>query len=131
MNDMRRTLALAAVAATLLSCPAVEGADHIAAPDAVQARLEEAAAQRTADLAAVEAVLATPLAEETAARMGTDIGRVRAAVPSLSDAELADLSARAAALQSDPVAGMDRQMRLLLMIALILVIIVLVLAIVD
>ena len=56
---------------------------------------------------------------------------MRAAVPSLSDAELSDLAARAAALQADPVAGMDRQMRLLLMIALILVIIVLVLAIVD
>ena len=128
---MRRTLALVAVAATLLSCPAGYGADHIAAPGAIQERLAEAAAQRTADLAGVDAVLATPLAEETAAKMGTDIGRVRAAVPSLSDAELADLSARAAALQSDPVAGMDRQMRLLLMIALILVIIVLVLAIVD
>jgi hypothetical protein len=131
MNDMRRTLALVAVAATLLSCPAIEGSDHIAAPDAIQARLAEAAAQRAQDLAAVDAVLATPLARETAASVGADVATVRAAVPSLSDAELADLSARAAALQSDPVAGMDRQMRLLLMIALILVIIVLVLAIVD
>ena len=128
---MRRTLALVAVAATLLSCPAGEGADHIAAPDAIQSRLAEAAAQRAQDLAAVDAVLATPLARETAASVGADVETVRAAVPSLSDAELADLSARAAALQSDPVAGMDRQMRLLLMIALILVIIVLVLAIVD
>ena len=128
---MRRTLALVAVAATLLSCPAGFAADHIAAPDAIQARLAETAVQRTQDLAAVDSVLATPLAQEAAASVGADISVVRAAVPSLSDAELADLSARAAALQADPVAGMDRTMRLLIMIGLILVIIILVLAIVD
>ena len=125
-----RILALAAVSAALLSVPA-GAADHIAAPDAVQARLAEAAAQRTQDLASVDAVLATPLARETAASVGADLDRVRAAVPSLSDAELSDLAARAAALDADPVAGMDRTMRLLILIGLILVIIILVLAIVD
>ena len=128
---MRRTLALLAAAATLLSCPTGEAADHIAAPAAVEARLAEASAQRAENLVAVDDVLASPLAREAASSVGANVDQMRAAVPSLSDAELSDLAARAAALQADPVAGMDRQMRLLLMIALILVIIVLVLAIVD
>ena len=69
----------------------------------------------------MDEVLATPLAREAASSVGANVDQMRAAVPSLSDAELADLAARAAALEADPVAGMDRQMRLLLMIALILV----------
>ena len=128
---MRRTLALLAAAATLLSCPAGEAADHIAAPAAVEARLAEAAARRAENLATVDGLLATPLARDAAASLGADVGALRAAVPSLSDAELSDLAARAAALEADPVAGMDRQMRLLIMIGLILVIIIMVLAIVD
>ena len=128
---MRRTLGLLAAAATLLSCPAGEAGDHIAAPAAVEARLAEASAARAENLAAVDGALTSPLAREAASSVGADVDQLRAAVPSLSDAELADLAARAAALEADPVAGMDRQMRLLIMIGLILVIIILVLAIVD
>ena len=77
-------------------------------------------------------VLSTPLAREAADSVGADLDRVRAGVGTLSDAELRDLAARASVLQSDPVAGaMDRNMRLLIMVALILIVIILVLAIVD
>ena len=128
---MRKTLAVIAAAAALLTCPAGEAADHVVPPGAVQERLAEASARRAQDLAAVDAVLATPLAREAAASVGADVEALRAGVPTLSDAELADLSARASALGADPVAGLDRDMRLLLMIALILVIIVLLLSILD
>lgn len=128
---MRKTLAVFAAAAALLSCPAGEAAEHVVPPDAVHERLAEATAQRAHDLAAVDAVLATPLARDAAASVGADLDVLRGGVSSLSDAELADLAARAAALEADPVAGLDRDMRLLLMIALILVIIVLLLSILD
>jgi hypothetical protein len=128
---MRKSLAVLAAAAAILCLPAgYAAADHIATPDAVQSRLAEASAQRAQDLATVQDVLSTPLAREAAASVGADLDRVRAGVPSLSDAELSNLAARASVLQGDPVAGaMDRNMRLLIMAALILVVIVLLLAI--
>jgi hypothetical protein len=132
MNSMRKSLAVLAAAAAILSFPALNAAagDHVATPDAVQSRLEGAAAQRAQDLTVVQDVLATPLAAEAASSVGADLNRVRAGVSTLSDAELSALAARASVLQADPVAGaMDRNMRLLVMIGLILVIIVLLLAI--
>lgn len=129
---MRKSVAVLAVVAAILSFPAKNAAagDHVATPDAVQSRLEGAAGQRAQDLAAVQDALSTPLAQEAASSVGADLSRVRAGVSTLSDPELSNLAARASVLQSDPVAGaMDRNMRLLVMIGLILVIIVLLLAI--
>ena len=131
---MRKSLAVLAAAAAILSLSAVPSVagDHIVAPDAVQARLAQAADQRAQDLATVQDALSTPLARDAAASVGADLDRVRAGVGTLSNAELSDLAARASALQGDPVAGaMSRNMRLLVMAALILLIIVLILAIVD
>jgi hypothetical protein len=130
MMFMRKSLAVLAVAAAILSLPAgAAAAEHIVTPDAVQARLAEASTLRAQNLATVQDALASPLAQEAAASVGADLGRVRAGVGTLSDAELQDLAARASVLQADPVAGaMDRQMRLLIMVALILVIIILLLA---
>ena len=128
---MRKCLAVLAVSAAILSLPAGPAAagDHIVSPDAVQSRLSEATAQRAQDLATVQDVLSTPLAQEAAASVGADLDRVRAGVGTLSDTELRDLAARASVLQGDPVAGaMDRNMRLLIMVALILVVILLILA---
>lgn len=129
---MRKSLAVLAASAAFLSLsggPVVAG-DHIVTPDAVQARLSEAASQRAQNVATVQAVLSMPGAREVAASVGADLGRVRAGVASLSDAELTDLAARASALQADPVAGaLTSTQRMLVTIALILVVIILVLAI--
>ena len=77
---MRKSLAVLAAAAAILSAaPSVAG-DHIVAPDAVHARLSEAAAQRAQDLATVQDVLKSPLAQEAAASVGADLDRVRAGV---------------------------------------------------
>lgn len=128
---MRKSLAVLAAAAAILSLPAGYAAadDHIVTPDAVHSRLSEAAAQRAQNVATVQEVLSTPIAEEAAATLGADLRRVRAGIGQLSDTELSDLAARASVLQSDPVAGaMDRNMRLLVMAALILIVIILLLA---
>ena len=128
---MRKCLAVLAVAAAILSLPAGHAAagDHIVTPDAVQARLSEAATQRAQNVATVQEVLSTSIAAQAAASVGADLDRVRAGVGTLSDTELRDLAARASVLQGDPVAGaMDRNMRLLIMVALILVVILLILA---
>ena len=128
---MRKSLAVLAAAAAILSFPAgnAVAGDHVATPDAVQSRLSDAAAQRAQDVATVQDVLSTPLAQEAASSVGADLGRVRAGVSTLSDSELSNLAARASVLQSDPVAGrMDHNMRLLVMAALILIVILLILA---
>jgi hypothetical protein len=93
--------------------------------------LAAAADERRAELAAVDRALATPEAERAASSVGVDIAAVRAAVPALSDAELADVSQRAAALESDPVAGLDHDIKLLLEIFLIVAIVILVLRAID
>ena len=130
---MRKCLAVLAAAAAILSLPAGHAAagDHIVTPDAVQARLSEAATQRAQNVATVQEVLSTSIAAQAAASFGADLDRVRAGVTRLSDAELSDLAARASVLQGDPVAGaLTSNQRLLVTIALILIVIILVLAIV-
>jgi len=124
---MRTSLAVAAALAAILAAPPAFAQDHLLGRDTAQARLVAAAAERRQDLDAVDRLLATPEAARAASSVGVDIAAVRATVPSLSDAELADLSARAAALEADPVAGLDHDIKLLLEIFLIVAIVILVL----
>jgi len=127
---MRSSFAVLTVAFTLVSASGAQ-AQHVVAPEAAQARLSEAAAARAHDLAVVDSVLASKDAAEAAAALGQDMGRLRAAVPGLTDGELRDLAARAEALQTDPVAGLDQDIRTLLIIFLIVAIVILVLQAVD
>jgi hypothetical protein len=130
---MRRSLVVLA-AALVVIISAVAGpaaAQHIVPAEAAQARLAEAAAQRAHQLAVVDAVLASPEAEAAASSLGQDTRRLRAVVPALGDSELRDLAARAEALQADPVAGLDSDIRQLLVIFLIVAIVILVLQAVD
>jgi hypothetical protein len=126
---MRTSLALAAAAA-LVSGNAL-AQDHLLSRDTAQARLAAAADERRHELAAVDRVLATPEAARAASSVGVDIAAVRAAAATLGDAELSDLSLRAAALESDPVAGLDHDIKLLLEIFLIVAIVILVLRAID
>ena len=129
---MRKSLAVLAAAAAFLFLPAgpADASDHIATTDVVQSRLAEAATQRAQNVAAVQGLLSTPIAAEAASSVGADLARVRGGVTMLSDAELADLAARASALSSDPVSGaLTSNQRMLVTIALVLVVIILVLAI--
>jgi hypothetical protein len=126
---MKKSLALAA--ATALLSGSVSAQDHLLRRETAQSRLAAAAAERRHELAAVDRALAMPEAAQAASSVGVDLAAVRASLPALSDAELADLSVRVAALDSDPVAGLDRDIKLLLEIFLIVAIVILVLRAVD
>jgi hypothetical protein len=64
--------------------------------------------------------------------VGADVDALRRAAPTLTDAELREVAARAAALDQDPVAGVsDHDIRWLLYIFLIVAIVILVIQAVD
>ena len=100
---MRRLLAVALVG--VFTVGRVEAAaPHLAGASEVAARMEAAARLRADRVTALQAALSTPAAREEAARRGVSAATLSARVPSLSDAELADLTARAAQAP-DVVAG--------------------------
>jgi hypothetical protein len=106
MNGIR-SLSLA-LAIALAAHPAL-AERHVALRNDVTDRLVGAAADRGTNEAAVARLLATSTAADAASARGLDIHMLRAGVSRLSDAEVADLAARADALRSDPVAGGGRK----------------------
>ena len=128
---MRSTLTILSLAAVVLAGGPALAADHLLSPETAQARIAAASRQRQQDRATVEASLSTPAAETAARLVGARLPRVRAAVATLADAELRDLAERSAALQSDPVAGLDPDIKLLLEIFLIVAIVILVFKAID
>jgi hypothetical protein len=107
---MKRILVALASAAVLSVVPVVAEelaapGTHLVTPELAQARLTEAGAQRERNMATVEALLASPAGAAGLKAVGVTEARVRGTLPTLSDAELQDVAARAAALQADPVAG--------------------------
>jgi hypothetical protein len=129
---MRKSLAVLAVLTALLAADRASAQNHLVTPQAAEARVAEAEAARQSDLALLDGVLSFPEAAAAARAVGADLDDVRRAAPTLSDAELRDLAARAAALQADPVAGVsDRDLRWLLYIFLLVAIVILVLKAVD
>ena len=123
----RFLLALAVLAA--LAVPAVAD-EHLVNPQAAQQQLLAAESARTRDLAAVDAFVASAQGMSALATLGVDSSTVRAALPVLSDAELAELAARTADLQSDPVAGLtvSRQVLYIGAIALAAIILIILIA---
>jgi hypothetical protein len=126
---MRTSLVLAAFAALVAGNALAQ--DHLLDRSAAQDRLAAATRDRRQALDTVDRALATPEAARAASSVGVDIAAVRAAVPALSDTELTDISTRAAALESDPVAGLDSDIKLLLEIFLIVAIVLLVIKAID
>lgn len=107
---MRRILVALAAAAILSAVQAgaedkLAAGNHLVTPEAAQARLVEAGAARQQDLATVDAFLASPEGMTALSTVGVSGEKVRGSLGTLSDAELHDVAARAAALQEDPVAG--------------------------
>jgi hypothetical protein len=101
--------------------------EHLVSRRAIEVRLAEERDSRSHDLVILQTALSSPRASAAANAVGVDIVAVRAAVPSLSDGELRDLAARAAALDRDPAAGLSHDVNLLLIIFLIVAIVVLLL----
>lgn len=131
---MRKSLAAAVVVAVvaLVAADRALAQEHLVTSTAAQARLAEAEAARQHDLAVVDGALSTPEAIAAAKAVGADLDGVRRMTPTLSDSELRDLAARAAAAENDPVAGAsDSDLRWLLYIFLLVAIVILVLKAVD
>jgi hypothetical protein len=127
---MKRLLACL-VGVVVLSTPPARAAEHLVAGAEVASALQAAAGRRAQALARLEGVLAAPEAAGAAARVGASVAELRSGLASLSDAELQDLALRAAALETDPVAGLDPDVRQLLIIFLIVAIVILVFQAVD
>lgn len=129
---MRKSVAVLAVLTALLAGGFAFADDHLVTPQDARARLAEAESARAHDLALLDGVLSTPEASAAARAVGADLDGLRRAAPTLSDAEIRDLAQRAAALQTDPVAGVsDHDLRWLLYIFLLVAIVILVLKAVD
>jgi hypothetical protein len=129
---MRQALAVLLVFLSALPSAPVLAQDHLVTSQDAAARLLSAAAQRRLDADALRALLLTPAAQAVTARMRVDPARLQAGVGSLSDTELRDLAARAAALSSDPRAGLvDHEIHELIVIFLIVAIVILVIKAVD
>ena len=97
----------------------------------LSARLAASESARQRNLATVDRFLASPEVSSAAASIDTDVARLRDGIGALGDAELADLASRVDALAIDPVAGLDQDIRTLLIIFLIVAIVILVLQAVD
>lgn len=128
---MRKTLTVLSMAVIALVAGQALAQDHLVSREAARERVLDAAPERARSLATLDAVLQTPEARQAAASLGADTAQLRAALPTLSDAEIADLASRAEALQADPVAGLDDDIKTLLIIFLIVAIVILVLQAVD
>ncbi len=110
---------------TLASRP-VAAQDHLVAPAQAQDRLAAAEAARQGDLARLDRTLATADAARVAGRVGIDVRAVRRSLPLLSDAEAHDLATRAAALDSDPAAGVLGELTDLVILVLLVLLVILV-----
>jgi len=129
---MGKSLAVLAVLTALLAADRAFAQDHLVSPEAAEARLAEAEAARQGHLALLDRVLSSSQAATAARTVGADLDAVRRAAPTLTDAELREVAARAAALGQDPVAGVsDNDIRWLLYIFLIVAIVILVIKAVD
>jgi hypothetical protein len=69
--------------------------EHVVNPSSVVDRLLASANSREERVALFERALSNPKVEKEASRMGLDAGKVRRAIPTLTDQELKDVAARA------------------------------------
>jgi hypothetical protein len=121
-----RSLAAAALPLLLASSPAVRAQNtHLVSPSQLQQQVQTATAARQQNIDTLNHFLATPTAEKAMKDAKIDPAQVRNAVPTLSNAELANLSARAAHAQSQFAAGGLTTLALTLIILAIVLIILL------
>lgn len=121
---LRRTfLALGLAAATL--APALTAQDHLVSPTQLQQQMDAASAARQQNINTLTHFLSTPAATRAMRSRGIDPVQVENAIPNLSNAELASLSARATKAQQDFAAGSLSNNDLLIIILVLVVVILL------
>lgn len=118
--------ALAGLLAVLLFAPAAraQDQDHLVSPDTLQQQVQTNAAARQQNIDTVTNFLSTPIAEQAMKSHHYDAVKVRTAIPTLSDSELANLASRATDAQQKFAAGHIGPGLLTVIIILIIVIIV-------
>ncbi|HEX4067579.1 MAG TPA: PA2779 family protein [Acidobacteriaceae bacterium] len=128
--QLRRTfLALGLAGAAMLSLtPAVfaQQDGHLVSPGQLQQQMDSASAARQQNVATVTQFLSTPTAVHAMKSRGIDPAEVKNAIPNLSNAELASLSARATHAQQEFAAGNLSNNDLLIIILVLVVVILLV-----
>jgi hypothetical protein len=96
---------------------------HLVTPQQLQQQVQSSTETHQKEIQDLNQFLSTPLAQKAMKDSKIDPVEVKTAIPSLSDAELADLSARADHAQHDFSAGVLGTTALLLIILIIVVII--------
>lgn len=98
--------------------------DHIVSAQALQQSVQKQADTRQKNIATVQGIFKTPLAQRAMKMEHVDPAQVQKAIPTLSNSELANLSARATSAQQDFAAGrLDNETLLLIIIAMLFIII--------
>jgi hypothetical protein len=130
-----RALAAAAMLSLLALAPAAhaqkttahaqgsDSATHLVSPSQLQQQVQGASAARRKDVATLTQFLSSPAAAQAMQSHHIDAQQVKDAIPTLSDAELAQLSARAAHAQQEFAAGSLSNNDLLLIILILVVVI--------
>ncbi|HEX3985125.1 MAG TPA: hypothetical protein VHX13_00845 [Acidobacteriaceae bacterium] len=121
-----RSLPAVALPLLLASSLAVRAQDtHLVSPTQMQQQVQTATAARQQNIETLNHFLATPAAEKAIKDAKIDPAQVKDAIPTLSNAELASLSARAAHAQSQFAAGGLTTLALTLIILAVVLIILL------
>ena len=109
----------------LLACQIPAGAEeHLIPRETTQARLRASAAGRAESIAVLEVLLDSPEAQSACKTSGISVARLKRQLPLLADAELRDLARRAVNLKTDPVAGMSRGEKVVLIAGVLVVVLV-------
>ena len=99
--------------------------DHLVTSQALQQQVQSSAAARQQNIDTLTRFLSTPEAEQAMQAHHFDAVKVRSAIPTLSDAELSDLSARANTAQQQFAGGfLGMGLLLVLIIAIVVIIVV-------
>ena len=124
-------IALAVMGTPEMTFAQVEGAqtqDHVVSPTDLKNDVAKAASARQMNEARLEKVLLTPQGREAMRQANVDYATVQKGISTLSDAEVAQLAARADKAQANFAAGSITAPELLIVLIAVIVIIVIVVA---
>src|SRR6266498_2571452 len=99
---------------------------HVVSPADLQKQAASVTQTRQQHVEKIRGFLSSPIAEQSMQKAHIDSGRVKAAVPNLSDDELAQLAARADKAQNDFAAGYlsTRDIALIVLAVVVLILII-------
>lgn len=113
------------LACLALSAPAARAQDHVVSSQALQQQIQTNTATRQQNIDTLTKFLSTPVAERAMKDHHFDPVKVRTAIPTLSDQELANLATRASDAQQKFSAGLlGLGMLLVILIAIVVIIVV-------